>query len=156
LVSVTSNPKKSNSKKCFENQRRKIILLFSLIVVFGTSFFSVQSNNHQALAQDISTPQIQELGTRSAFKSSNEVAHLATNHNNVIVDPSYTTVLSSYVVQFGSNQNPNNRTTDNATVNSNDPISQFGSNQNPNNRTTDNATVNSNDPISQFGSNMLR
>jgi hypothetical protein len=111
----------SSCLQCFENPVWKIILLFSLTVIFVTSFFTT--------AQGTGSLQIQAIGSTNIIKSSNKVAQLATNHNRSIADSSNTThVLSSYVVQFGSNQNPNHRTLNNATVNGNDPIAQFGSN----------------------------
>ena len=77
------------------------------------------------------TQQVQELGSKSSDKSSNEVTQLAITQNQSKSDPSNTTTdTGKTVVPFGSNQDQTHGTPDYATISKSDLKAQFGSNQN--------------------------
>ncbi len=75
--------------------------------------------------------QIQEPGSKSSDKSSNEVTQFAITQNQSKSDPSNTTTgTGKTAVPFGSNQDPIHSTPDYATISKSDLKAQFGSNQN--------------------------
>src|SRR5690349_88800 len=85
-----------------------VVITSGLIISAIVSTMPVQG---QSLNHD--SQQVQELGSKSSDKSSNEVTQFAITQNQSRSDPSNTTTeTGNTVVQFGSNQDPIHSTPD--------------------------------------------